>query len=82
MTESTDYTKIDAYLEIHLDESIAELSRLVAQPSVGAQNWGMGECATLVAEMLSARGFEARVMPTEGAPVVYGERAGQGDNCR
>jgi acetylornithine deacetylase/succinyl-diaminopimelate desuccinylase-like protein len=39
----------------------------------------MAECAALVAEMLSARGFEAQVMPTEGAPVVYGERAGQGD---
>ena len=79
MTEPTDYTKIDLYLESNLDESIAELSRLVAQPSVGAQNWGMQECAELVAEMLRARNFEARVMPTEGAPVVYGERAGRGD---
>ncbi|MBE3066514.1 MAG: hypothetical protein IMZ73_03640 [Chloroflexi bacterium] len=36
----TDYTKFDSYLETHMDESIAELSRLVAQPSVGAQNLG------------------------------------------
>jgi acetylornithine deacetylase/succinyl-diaminopimelate desuccinylase-like protein len=67
------YAKLDNYLETHLDESIAELSRLVAQPSVGAQNLGMQECAALVAEMLKKRGFTTEVMPTPGAPVVYGE---------
>ena len=55
--DMTDFAKLDEYLEDHLDESIAELSRLVAQPSVGAQNWGMEECAELVAEMLRQRGF-------------------------
>jgi acetylornithine deacetylase/succinyl-diaminopimelate desuccinylase-like protein len=69
--------KIDAYLQNHLDESVAELSRLVAQPSVGAQNWGIRECAELVAEMLRRRGFEVRVMPTPGAPIVFGERKGK-----
>ncbi|MBU2609900.1 MAG: M20/M25/M40 family metallo-hydrolase, partial [Chloroflexi bacterium] len=78
------YTKIDAYLESHLDESIAELSQLVAQPSVGAQNLGMKECAALVAGMLRKRGFTAEIMPTgnkfsEGAPVVLGERKGKSD---
>ncbi|MGQ9833001.1 MAG: M20/M25/M40 family metallo-hydrolase [Candidatus Villigracilaceae bacterium] len=68
---------IDTYLESHLDESIAELSRLAAQPSVGAQNWGMEECAALVAEMLRKRGFTAEVMATGGAPVVFGERTGK-----
>ena len=73
----TDYTKINAYLDTHLDESLAELSRLVAQPSVGAQNWGMNECAELVAEMLRRRGFATQIMPTGGAPVVFGERKGK-----
>ncbi|MFH1906226.1 MAG: peptidase M20, partial [Chloroflexota bacterium] len=78
------YIKIDAYLESHLDESIAELSQLVAQPSVGAQNLGMKECAALVAGMLRKRGFTAEIMPTgnkfsEGAPVVLGERKGKND---
>jgi acetylornithine deacetylase/succinyl-diaminopimelate desuccinylase-like protein len=75
----SNYAKLDAYLDQHLDESIAELSRLVAQPSVGAQNLGMKECAALVAEMLKKRGFTAEVMPTDGAPVVFGERKGKSD---
>jgi acetylornithine deacetylase/succinyl-diaminopimelate desuccinylase-like protein len=68
--------KIDAYLEAHLDESVAELARLAAQPSVAAQNWGLKECANLVGEMLKARGFSVETIATGGAPVVYGERAG------
>jgi acetylornithine deacetylase/succinyl-diaminopimelate desuccinylase-like protein len=75
----TEYSRIDSYLETNLDRSLAELSRLVAQPSVGAQNLGMRECAALVAEMLRARGFEVRVMDTRGAPVVYGERNGKAE---
>lgn len=73
----TEYDKIDSYLEANLDKSLAELSRLVAQPSVGAQNWGMRECATLVAGMLKRRGFEVRILDTPGAPVVFGERQGK-----
>ena len=73
------YDMIDSYLEKNLDRSIAELSRLVAQPSVGAQNLGMKECAALVGEMLKARGFDVRIMDTQGAPVVYGERKGSSD---
>lgn len=75
----SEYSKLDSYLEKNLDNSIEELSRLVAQPSVGAQNLGMRECATLVAEMLRRRGFDVRIMDTKGAPVVFGERQGRSD---
>ncbi len=68
-----DYKKIDTYLDEHLNKSIAELSKLVAQPSVGAQNLGMKECAALVGEMLKSRGFRVELMDTAGAPVVFGE---------
>ncbi|MBP1694046.1 MAG: peptidase family protein [Chloroflexi bacterium] len=74
-----DYTQIDRYLETHLDASIAELTRLAAQPSVSAQNWGLVECAQLVGEMLAARGFQVTVLPTGGAPVVFAERKGRSD---
>ena len=74
-----DIEKIDSFIDSNLERSIAELSRLCAQPSVAAQNWGLEECAGLVADMLAARGFSVQVMPTGGAPVVFGERAGRGD---
>lgn len=73
MTDSQIY---DTYLENNLDASIQELSRLVAQPSVGAQNWGLKECATLVGQMLEKRGFTIQILTTDGAPVVYAERKG------
>ena len=75
----SEFQNIDSYLEKNLDHSIAELSRLVAQPSISAQGIGLKECAHLVAEMLRARGFTAEIMDTEGAPVVYGERKGKGE---
>ncbi len=75
----SDYAKIDSYFEKNLDANLQELARYVAQPSVSAQNLGMKECAQLVKEMLAKRGFAAEIMPTEGAPVVYGERKGKSD---
>jgi acetylornithine deacetylase/succinyl-diaminopimelate desuccinylase-like protein len=74
-----DQSSIDRYLETHLDESIAELSRFCAQPSVAAQNWGMRECASLVMDMLRRRGFDVQIFETGGAPVVVGERPGRSD---
>jgi acetylornithine deacetylase/succinyl-diaminopimelate desuccinylase-like protein len=75
----TDYQPYDAYLEKNLDASIQELSRLVAQPSVGAQDWGLKECAALVGRMLERRGFTIQILSTEGAPVVFAERKGRSD---
>jgi acetylornithine deacetylase/succinyl-diaminopimelate desuccinylase-like protein len=72
-----DMNVYDAYLKQNLDPSILELSRYCQQPSVAAQNWGLGECAALVADMLESRGFTAEIIATEGAPVVYGERKGR-----
>jgi acetylornithine deacetylase/succinyl-diaminopimelate desuccinylase-like protein len=75
----TDFTPIDSYLNDHLFESIAELSRFAAQPSVAAQNWGLAECAELVGKMLRQRGFTVEIMATGGAPVVFAERKGLSD---
>lgn len=71
--------QIDDYIESHLDDSIAELSGLCAQPSVSAQGLGIRECAELVARMLRARGFTAEIIPTQGHPIVYGEAPGKSD---
>ena len=75
-----DYSQVDAYLEKHMDASVAELSKLCAQPSVAAQNWGLQECAALVSEMLHQRGFSVEILPTAGAPVVFGEIKGKSPN--
>jgi acetylornithine deacetylase/succinyl-diaminopimelate desuccinylase-like protein len=75
----TDYTQIKSFLESNIDRSLAELSRLCAQPSIAAQNLGMRECAELVAEMLKERDFAVEIMSTEGAPVVFAERSGKTD---
>jgi acetylornithine deacetylase/succinyl-diaminopimelate desuccinylase-like protein len=73
------FMEIDSYLDKNLDESIAELSTLVAQPSISAQNLGINECADLVGAMLKTRGFQVNIMPTGGAPVVFAERKGSSD---
>ena len=74
-----DFAAIDRYLDEHVDESVAELTRYAAQPSVAAQNLGMEECARLVAEMLRARGFAVETVPGAGYPVVLAEREGARD---
>lgn len=73
------HSQIDSYLQRNLDRSISELSKLVAQPSVGAQNLGMDKCAEMTAGLFRKRGFETRLMPTGGAPVVFAERKGLKD---
>lgn len=70
-------SRVDAYIQDHLDEWIAELSTLCAQPSVSAQSLGIRECAALVADMLRKRGFVAEIIPTAGHPVVYAEARGK-----
>jgi len=75
------FTRIDDYLNTHLEQSIAELSTLCAQPSVSAQNWGINECAELVTNMLVRRGFVVEVFDTGGAPIVYAERKGRSDRA-
>lgn len=67
---------LDSYLDAHLDQHIAELSTLCAQPSISAQNKGTRECAALVAKMLQARGFTTEIAETPGQPVVYAEAKG------
>ncbi len=75
----SNFAEIDRYIESHLDDSIAELSRLCAQPSVSAQGLGIKECAELVADMLKKRGFKVEIIGTKGHPVVFAEAEGDSD---
>ena len=68
---------IDQYLTAKLDDYIAELSQLCAQPSVSASGEGVRECANLVAGMIRARGFDVDIYETPGQPVVVGRAQGR-----
>lgn len=65
---------IDAHVDAHLEERIAELSALCAIPSVSSQGGDLGPCARTVAAMFERRGFAVRIFGTGSAPVVYAER--------
>lgn len=69
----------DRWIAAHLEQSLQELERLVAQPSIAAQNLGMEACAEMVAAMFRARGFATEILETGGHPVVVAERGGRSD---
>jgi acetylornithine deacetylase/succinyl-diaminopimelate desuccinylase-like protein len=69
--------RIDAYIDDHLEDRLADLGRLCAIPSVAAQGAGIEPCANAVTDLLRERGFSTELIPTAGNPVVYGEAAGR-----
>lgn len=58
------------------ERDLADLFRLIAQPSISAQNIGVRECADLFVTVLSEAGFSTRLMPTAAHPVIYAEWLG------
>lgn len=56
------------------EPDLADLFRLLAQPSISAQGIGVDRCSELVRDLLESSGFASRIIATPGAPVVYGER--------
>lgn len=73
----TNIQAVDTAIQERIDQTLEELSRLCAQPSIAAQGLGMEPCAELVKEMLAARGFNVQILPTAGFPVVFAERKGR-----
>jgi acetylornithine deacetylase/succinyl-diaminopimelate desuccinylase-like protein len=61
------------YIDEHIDEYIARVKALCRQPSIAAQNVGMQETAQMVTDLLREIGADARVVPTAGHPVVFGQ---------
>jgi acetylornithine deacetylase/succinyl-diaminopimelate desuccinylase-like protein len=59
-----------AFIDNHQDEFVADLQRLLRQPSVAAHNLGLEECADLVVELLQKDGLPAVKSPTDGGPPV------------
>ncbi len=72
------YQKVLAQLRRKKREHLKLLQRLVAQPSISAQNEGVRDCAELLASIMEELGVPAQIYETEGQPVVFGE-IGEGD---
>lgn len=63
-----------AACDANRERDLGDLFRLLRQPSISTQNIGVAECAALVAELLRDAGFEPRLLPSGGHPMVYAER--------
>ncbi|MFQ6052975.1 MAG: M20/M25/M40 family metallo-hydrolase [Candidatus Bathyarchaeia archaeon] len=72
MTESL--KEIYRYIDENADRFVEDLRRLCRQPSVSARHEGIEECAELIKAMMEDVGVEARIIPTEGHPIVLGEQ--------
>lgn len=69
----SDLDAVFRYVDEHAEELVEDLQRLVQQPSVSSSGEGVEECAALLVEMMRDAGIDARTIPTEGQPIVYGE---------
>ncbi|MEE8518857.1 MAG: M20/M25/M40 family metallo-hydrolase [Dehalococcoidia bacterium] len=69
------------YIDAHLRETIDDLVRLTAQPSVSAQRLGVRECGEMVVEELTKAGFKADLVPTADPdyPGIIAETEGKSD---
>lgn len=68
--------QVDRYIDEHLSEFLDDLTGLCALPTVAAQGRAIVETAEFTRGLLERYGFDARVMPSDGNPMVYGELAG------
>ena len=73
------FQRIDEYIDLNMDASLADLARLVAQPSVSARREGLVECADLVVELFEKRNFQIQRFENDGAPIIVAERKGRSD---
>jgi acetylornithine deacetylase/succinyl-diaminopimelate desuccinylase-like protein len=70
--------RLEAYLETDPNEALDLVTELCSQPSVAAQNLGLGETANLVQSLLDGAGFATEQLSVEGGPpAVYGEQRGR-----
>ncbi|HSB81068.1 MAG TPA: M20/M25/M40 family metallo-hydrolase [Candidatus Methylomirabilis sp.] len=70
--------EIFRYVDGNRERLLSELFVLLRQPSISAQNQGVVECAHLLKGQMEAIGIPARILPTAGHPVVYGELTSEG----
>jgi acetylornithine deacetylase/succinyl-diaminopimelate desuccinylase-like protein len=60
------------------ERNLADLFRLLAQPSISAQGVGIRETAAIELDLMQAAGLDTRVIETPRQPMIYGEWLGAG----
>lgn len=67
-----DLARIFRYLEGHYDRHVQNLQEFCRQPSISAEEYGVEECARLLADYYRRLGCqEVEIVPTEGHPCVW-----------
>lgn len=66
-------TAVHSHIDGQNAHDLALLERLVAQPSISAQNIGVQDCANLIVSIMADMGMEAQVVQTNGMPYIIGE---------
>jgi len=68
------FEKVGKHIDSHLNEHVRRMQEFLRQPSVSAENFGVRDCAELLKSYFVDLGCkDARLIETEGFPVVYGE---------
>jgi acetylornithine deacetylase/succinyl-diaminopimelate desuccinylase-like protein len=75
-TAESQLPNVIAEIDATRDRLMADLFRLLAQPSISAHNLGIRETAELEMEILRTAGLEPRLLETSGHPMVYAEWLG------
>lgn len=65
---------VERYVAAHQRAIVGELVSLLSIPNVAADRENIRKNAGVLQQMLARRGFEARLLETEGNPLVFGER--------
>ncbi|SFU48133.1 M20/M25/M40 family metallo-hydrolase [Alicyclobacillus macrosporangiidus] len=65
---------VSALLTERRGEYLEQLFTLLRQPSISTQNVGMEACAEWIVRFMQSCGLDARLMPSDGYPMIYGER--------
>jgi acetylornithine deacetylase/succinyl-diaminopimelate desuccinylase-like protein len=71
---SPDLTDIFSYIDSHRQPFLDRLFDYLRRPSISARGEGIGEVADYIAGVLTGAGVPARLLPTQGWPMVLGER--------
>ncbi|MEM3011571.1 MAG: M20/M25/M40 family metallo-hydrolase, partial [Candidatus Bathyarchaeia archaeon] len=65
--------KIHKHIDKNFDNHLKLVQEFIRQPSISAEGKGMKETAEMVKGFIEQIGGTAKIVPTKGWPVVYGE---------